>query len=493
MSQSIYFSIKIKTTDKDDQRGMVVHIPHDPARLPGERIKGLTEAARTFATTVGGKLRTEMLVAPPADLDLRPVSDYLWGDGSLNPDRLVRHLADYFAGRKPHRFQPKVGMTVIMEEEFIGRKPTLAKLEEHLASRQSCHLRAPRRYGKSSLMGRLVAKLENAIMLELSDVGTLPGFLKMLLRSCMRHEIARPVLHQLAAFKSWAQEASHDNFSQLFNAEFAELIRNISFAKLKELIKETMTALADAQIILLVDEFSLFLRDMHERDPSELTIFLNIYHDLRTRHEHPLITVFAGSAGLSTYIELYGMHEQFDDLIQVDVLPVRSVEARLLAEELFYGMEKLPAPEVLGRLVALTGNDDTVPYFVQALASYTAEQAGQRQEISTSDVELAYYDRLLGPQGNVCFRDFILRERAYPDDYRKCASPILKKLSQSQVVISEDELLQLCKAGCDFNKLMTCLEEDYDLVHEAAGWRMRSRVIADRWRLGEPWLTVGDN
>jgi hypothetical protein len=472
---------------------VVVRIPADPRHLPGELIKGLTEAARSFAEGRGAKLRTEMLVAPALGFDLRPLSDYLWGDGSLNPDRLVRHLADYCDGRTPHRFQPKVGMTVVMEEEFIGRKGTLSILEEQVTSRRSCHLRAPRRYGKSSLMGRLAAKLDTAVMLELSDVGSLQGFLKMLLRSCMRHEAVRSILLGLPTYRSWAYETDQGRFFNGFNTAFAALTQEISPSKLKELIHETMTALADNGVILLVDEFSLFLRDMHERATEDLMVFLDRFRSLRTRTQNPLVAVFAGSAGLSTYIELYGMHTQFDDLTPVDLPPVTTAEASLLAEELFYGMEKVPSPETLGCLVALTGHDDSVPYFVQALASYTAEQAGQRKEIKVTDVNNAYYDRLLGPTGNNFFRDFILRERAYPDDYRKCASPILKKLSQTDGVVAEAELQTLCKAGCDFNKLMTCLEEDYDLAHENNGWRMRSRVIAERWRLGEPWLTVGSN
>jgi hypothetical protein len=384
-------------------------------------------------------------------------------------------------------------MTLVMEEEFIGRERVLALLEEHVANSRSCHLRAPRRYGKSSLMGRLAAKLDNAVMLELSDIGTLPGFFKMLLRACLRHKMASSILHSMPAFKSWAHGTDPAAFSQVFNAEFSALLKGSAGAKLTNLLLETMTALADRGIILMIDEFSLFLRDMCDNNKAELTTFLELFFTLRARATHPLVAIFAGSAGLSTYIELYEMHEVFKDLTPVDVPPVTGAEASLLAEELFYGMEKLPTIAAIERLVELTGDDETVPYFVQALASYTAEQAGRKREVSPHDVEQAYYDRLLGPAGNVCFRDFILRERSYPGDYRKCASPILKKLSQATAAVAEAELQLLCKAGCDFNKLMTCLEEDYDLVHENNGWRMRSRVIADRWCLGEPWLTVGGN
>lgn len=494
MNRDIYFCILFKEITDGPSRGVVVHIPQDHQHLPGERIRGLTEAARTFSREREIKLRTEMLVAPPAGLDLRPLDDYLWGDGTLNATRLIRHLADYCEGRKPHRFLPKVGMTVVMEEEFIGREQVLETLEEHMACFRSCHLRAPRRYGKSSLLGRLATKNERAVMLELSDIGTLKGFLKTLLRSCMRHSFVRQRLHDVPAYRSWAQETDHANFSRVFNREFNELMERTGETKLLDLIRDTMTALADQRIILLVDEFSLFVRDMHVQSPDVLAVFLEMFSTLRTRAQNPLVTVFAGSAGLSTYMELYGMREKFADLKAIDVPPVTTDEARLLAEELLYGMDKLPTMSAIDRLVEFTGNHDSVPYFVQALTSYAAEQTGMRRVISSDDIEQAYYDRLLGPQGNVCFRDFILRERAYPDEYRASASAILKHLSQQAPSTAQDtELQQLCKQGCEYEKLMTCLEEDYDLVHGENGWRMRSRVIADRWRLGEPWLTVGGN
>ena len=491
MNKDIYFSILIQGA-VGERKGVTVCIPADTNTLPGDWIKGLTAAARRVPLENGERLHTEMQVAPTSGIDRRPLDDYLWGDDTLNSERLIHHLMDYKERRVPHDFQPHVGMTVVMEEEFIGRRQVLALLEAHVGNKKSCHLRAPRRYGKSSLMGRLAAKQENALMLELSDVGTLQGFLKALLRACMRHKLASACLLKQEAYRAWPLVADPAGFSQVFNQAFSDLTNAYSDKKLLDSLNETLTVLADHGIILLVDEFSIFLRDMHDNDRAALTDFLERLHRLRTRREKPLVAVFAGSAGLSTFIELYGMHNLFDDLAPVDVPPVTSDEACLLAEELFYGMKKLPTLAAIRRLVELTGNDDTVPYFVQALASYTAEQTGRKRAIGADDVEQAYFDRLLGPAGNVCFRDFILRERAYPGEYRSSASPILKRLSRSAPdVVAEEELQGLCTEGCDFKKIMTCLEEDYDLVHAGNGWRMRSRVIAERWRLGEPWLTMG--
>lgn len=490
MNKDIFFVIHIKDS-AGAVRGMAVRISPEKAPLPGDRIKTLTEAARSLSLAGHERLRTEMLVEPPAGVAIRPLSDYLWADGGMNTARLVRHLESYRQGRSPHLFQPRVGITVVMEEEFIGRERPLAELEANISAKKSCHLRAPRRYGKSSLLGRVAALRPQAVLLELSDIGTLPGFLKALVSRCMRNKAACARLHELPAYLSWPAVTDAASISQVFNAAFAEIMGSFGNAPVP-LLRETMTALADAGIVLLIDEFSLFLREMLEKNGADLKSFLEIFHRLRTQPDRPLTAVFAGSAGLSTYVELFGMHALFTDLVPVDIPPVTQGEAKLLAEELFYGMGKVPSPAAIARLVELTGNDDTVPYFVHALAHYTTEQAGRKREIGVADVETAYYDRLLGPAGNICFRDFILRERAYPEGYRSCASPILKALSSRVLeAIPEAELKVLCGDRVVFDKLMICLEEDYDLVRQGDTWRMRSRVIADRWRLGEPWLTFG--
>jgi hypothetical protein len=491
MNKDIFFATYIKDTEGQLKGGMAVRIPAEMDQLPGTRIKALTDAARGLPLKENERLRTEMLVAPPADVKTSDLSEYLWADGTVNGPRLVRHLENWRQGHEPHLFQPRCGVPV-MGEELIGRDQLLGQLKDTLTSGHSCHLRAPRRYGKTSLLMRLSSDLPDAVLLEVSDIGNLRGFLKVLLRGCSRNENAWRGLQEMSQYHSWSTEASSQS-AQLFNGEFAELMKAHD-RTLIPLIAETLRTLADHGIILFIDEFSIFLRNMHDNNNEELYPFLTEFLKLRTRENYPLVTVFAGSAGLSTYIEFYDLRECFTDLVPMDVCPITTIEAKVLAEELFYGIKKIPSIAAIDKVVALTGGDDTTPYFVHDLANETAAEVGMKKEIDENDVERAYNDRLLGPPGNIFFRDFILRERAYPKEYRSCASNVLKILSrQFPERTAEDELKQLCKEeGCDFIKLMTCLEEDYDLVHEDNTWRMRSPVIADRWRLGEPWLTMGD-
>ena len=144
---------------------------------------------------------TDILVDYPSTFEIKDLREYLWADGTLNKERFIRHFDDYRQGRKPHLFQPRVGITVVMEEEFIGRKASISALDANISDQKSSHLRAPRRYGKSSLMGRLERHYPNAVMMELSDIGHLSGFLKRMTERCMRYEKARTCLFSLSQYQ----------------------------------------------------------------------------------------------------------------------------------------------------------------------------------------------------------------------------------------------------------------------------------------------------
>lgn len=489
MSGQIYFSACFHDAADAVLGGVAVRIPKEQGRLPGERIRALTDAARSVSLGAGEALRTEILVAPPANLATAELSAYLWGDGSMNADRFGRHLEAWRKGKAPEIFLPQPGVPVL-GAGFLGRQEPLRRMTEALRGARSCHLRAPRRYGKTSLLMRLAGELPQSVMMELSDIGSLAGFLKVMLRAAMRHDRAWSSLMRLEPYRSWPGSGAA-SAGQSFNAAFKELHGSYANA-LPALLRETFAALADEGIVLLIDEFSVFLRSLQEAGNDDLQNFAGIFRELRGRPSNPLAAVVAGSSGLSTYIQFYGLQARFDDLLAVDVPPIAAGEARLLAEEIFYAMGKSPTRGVVERIVELTGQDDTIPYFVHALVHVTAEEAGPHAAVTEAHVESAYLDRLLGPSGNIFFRDFILRERAYPAEYHAGASKVLQRLTGSfPDPVAFDELKSSCLPDGDLRKLMTCLQEDYDLVEQAGAWRMRSRLLADRWRVGEPWLTLG--
>jgi hypothetical protein len=240
---------------------------------------------------------------------------------------------------------------------------------------------------------------------------------------------------------------------------------------------------------LLLDEFSIFLRAAVTSQTGHLAQLLAI---LASRRRAGSPQVLAGSAGLSSYVAFHGLGPYLQDVESEDLPPLDPQEGRILAEELLYGAGLRPTAEALEGVLEVLG--EPVPYFVHALVQELADDrpAGP---VTAEAVREVYEERLLGTEGNRFFNAFQLRTPAYPQELWKGAERILTRVAQSAAGLDRETLETEYRLGAaeerhgDFPGLFACLQEDYDLVEQDGLWRIRCKVIRDRWRLAEPWLT----
>jgi len=453
----------------------------------GGRIEELTQEVRSVNLTDGIRLRTKVHMSCPSDANPIPLGIYLWSDGRMNRNRFKRHLTCRINGSEPHHFQMHTGIPVV-GQDFVGRENTFTQIIDIIRS-GSCHLSAPRRYGKTSILYRIEEVITNTVFVDLCEVRSLNGFMRILIRRLMADPNTHTLLEQIDETRNWpTTDSSNEAVSEAFK-RFDR--RGINHGAL---VQKMLQVLSEAGFVLLLDEFSIFLRSMLEDQPQAVGSFLRELKQIRLAGK-PLRCIFAGSAGLSAYILFHKLEGYFDDLTVLELPPLSTPEAETLVEELFYGAGKTPSPQVVSRVIECIGAP--IPYFLQTLVHETVAQIRLEETPEPEDVTRAYLERLLGPTGNIFFRDFLLREKAYPKACRTGASAILHALAETQGPMAEEDLSVRFNAAvgnteaCNFADLMTCLQEDYDLIYENNFWVMRSKVLAERWRLGEPWL-MGD-
>jgi hypothetical protein len=463
----------------------VIRLPRNDSETPGDRIAALTGFARRIDPGRDMRLRTRIHVAAPEGCEAVPLPGYLWSDGTINGPRFIRHLQAKMSGNQPHHFLLHPGMPVL-GPDLIDRNGKIEELRGILRA-TSCHLRAPRRYGKSSLLFRMQEIEAGALLLDLCDIKSTSGFLAKLLKEAMNHETTgRRALLALPELAGWPPALSPP---QIIASAYDDLAVHRGIDKITFLDK-VFSTLAQAGMILLLDEFSIFVRNLLDDHQEDVEAFLGLFSQVRRHETSPLRVVVAGSSGLSSYIYFMNLGDFFSDLEPVDLPPISPDSARILVEELFYGAGKQPAPPVVERVIEHIGVP--VPYFLQTLVHETIAQSGMNTKPGIDDVDQAYLDRLLGPPGNIFFRDYLLRERAYPASLRRAAAAVLGSLARMTEAVPERELLRLFRSKTEgdddsrFVKLMTCMEEDYDLVQEKEAWFMRSKVLRERLRLGEP-------
>ena len=168
----------------------------------------------------------------------------------------------------------------------------------------------------------------------------------------------------------------------------------------------------------------------------------------------------------------------------------------MLVEELLYGEGLTPSPEVVEAILSSVG--EPIPYFVHALADAVKDETPGREPILLEAVDRAYAQRLLGDRGNNLFRLYKIKDRAYPEALRRAAAALLSEAARFPAGAEVATLRRAftshvpTEEASQFEPLLACLQEDYDLVLTDGRWRMRGKVLRDRWALGEPWLTEAD-
>jgi hypothetical protein len=482
MSGDAFFEVRWSAVDERPGGGIGVRLGEETT---GERVTDLTRAAREVGATLERRLRIDVSMRQSADVESRQIKDYLWGDDSLNPARFKRHLQQLIAGRPIHTF--RVRTNVVSGADLVGRDNTINELLERLTE-GSCHLRAPRRYGKTSLLRRLSEKLPSALRVDLGHVSSLPGLTAAILHEARSRPDANVALRSAEPLASLPPAGSSDD---AFDEAVSEVMTRHRDAPLVLLIA-TLDGLARGEIILLLDEFSLFLRGLVKAGEEEARKQLAPLAELRRRTEAPLRWVVAGSTGLSSFIQFKGLQNELADLEPVEVEPLPDAVSGELVEELIYGANSRPTPEVIERIATHTGTG--IPYFLHALVSELIDELSGDPTVDVDAVDRAYYARLLGSDGGDYFKPFRVGDRPYPEHLRAAARAMLDALARSPAPVTLEQLLALKaaegKAPKEIVSLLTCLEEDFDLSRSEESWSFRCKVLADRLRRLDPHLVA---
>ncbi|MBI4699693.1 MAG: hypothetical protein HY744_00770 [Deltaproteobacteria bacterium] len=453
-----------------------------------ERIAGAAACAATDR-----RLRTRLVPAPAAGAPVRPVTDYLWGDGAMNGERLRRHLTAVAAGQRPHRFTLRTGVPA-EGCDLVGRQGVVADACALLSGGKSLHLMAPRRYGKTSLLRAIAEELRRrqrpVVLLEVESLDRIGTLAVQLAAQALRDGVDS--LRVLPGLGAWPPADAAPSAVMSARDGLLEQIR----PRPEAFLAEVAGGLADAGAAVLLDEFSRFLFGALAGDERELRRGLARLRGGREGGRGPDLVV-AGSSGLRKLIAWHDLEAALGDLEPLALEPLSPQEAAVLVEELFYGHDRPPTQQGVHAVLDAVGVP--IPYFLQALVHHAlAEHAreiipsvGPAPPVTPATVDRAYRRRLLDAEGNEFFRPFRLRERGYPDALRPAAAAVLARLAVATGLVSRDRLRAACPGASDaqFETLLAWLHEDYDVGAEGAELFLRSKVLRERWALREAWLT----
>jgi hypothetical protein len=399
--------------------------------------------------------------------------------------------------KEPALVSNRVGPPVRFDD-FYGRDAFVDLVWEKIEA-GNVLLAAPRRFGKTSVMYRLMdlprenytfihADLEH--MAQASELVTI-----------MSVELARATdtrLAQIAKGLSYLPQAVwsgiRNNVDEVqlvqLKLKLREELRRSWQASGEELFKRI--AQAETSIVFVLDEFPMMISRMARSEAfrEEAKTLLRWLRALRQSTDARNVRfLIAGSIGIGRVLNELGETSAINDFEQVRLDPFPRKVATSFIGELAVSNRLVLSESIAPAILDAIGSP--VPYFIQVLFSEIAKAYKLDGETITADTVLQVYrDKVLGVDCKTYFDHYYSRLRDYyQPDQEKAVRRVLRELA-TEGAMTRDACFQFYKTKMgdgadveDFNLTMSDLENDFYVRYdsESRRYEFACKLLRDWW------------
>ena len=358
-------------------------------------------------------------------------------------------------------------------------------------------LAAPRRFGKTSVMYRLMDaprdnyKIVHADLEAHTDAAT---FLTELVVQLANDSRFTQMVHGLSGLRKNFWTAFRTNFSELEAFKFKIKLRDELKQDWQSAGEELFKKLSAQPhpVLFILDEFPMMIDRMarSETHREEAKTLLRWLRKLRLspdiKNVHFLI---AGSIGIGQVLNDLGEIASINDFEQLRLEPFTPKVATQFLAALSERHKMELSAECQEKILDLLGT--LVPYFIQILFSEIYKATVQDEEpITPERIERIYRDKVLGVDCKTYFDHYYGRLRDY---YRPHEEKAIKRLLRELAVTStlkRDAVYLIYRAERgeqadieEFNTLMTNLENDFYIAFkdETQQYEFACKLLRDWW------------
>lgn len=389
-------------------------------------------------------------------------------------------------------------------DDFYDREELIKLVWDYLEDGNNILLAAPRRYGKTSLMYRLIDQPNpgwKPIHVDAESIGMPVNFIITLLDSLMadRHiqnffistwknsgKWLRGLIEEFGVTGPWdvgvkikLKEKIGSHWQER-GESLLQLLRNYRREKL----------------LIIIDELPVMLHLFRENKipVAETKTFLYWFRKLRTDPKIGLTNcrfLVGGSIGIENYLSQIGTVDSFNDFQRI---PLKEFSPEGAADFLRKLLKSRKIPLSIGgqrKILDLIGTP--IPYFIQMfVATIAIERANGVTHIGPRKIEEIYLNKFLGPEYKTYFQHYYDRLRYYDKPLQNAARSILKALALAQPeAIHKIRLKTIYRKEVgesanddDFNQLIANLLNDFYIVQREHDEEcvFASKVLCDWWR-----------
>jgi uncharacterized protein len=380
--------------------------------------------------------------------------------------------------------------------DFYGRQFLVELIWEKLRH-GNILLAAPRRFGKTSVMYRLIDeprfdfKVVHADLEHMIEPAELISQLTVQLAKDTR--LTR-IANGLSYFPKTLWTRFKQTFSEVDLLKVKVKLRDQLRPHWQESGEELFKRIADSEntILFVLDEFPMMIDRMARsaKHREEAKTMLRWLRALRLSPSSRNVRfLIAGSIGIGHVLNQLGEISAINDFEQVRLEPFSPKLAMGLLTELELSQKTKLSDACKRKMLQLIGTH--VPYFIQIIFSEAAKAHAQDgQPITPKKIEQIYRDKVLGVDCKTYFHHYYGRLRDY---YQPREEKSIKRILRELAVVG-----RLTRDAChqfyreylgdrsdieEFNRLMTDLENDFYIRFDTdtPQYEFASKLLRDWW------------
>ena len=381
--------------------------------------------------------------------------------------------------------------------DFFARKTELEDFWRYLEGNHVV-LTGPRRLGKSSLLQRLSEQAEDQGMLsrliDVEGVDTPDAFVAALDLAFPDTTVKGFIKKSSEKINSWLDRVRKVNVTLPFGmgGGGVELQAQPQIPWHKQAL-EVQQRLSDAPVLILIDEFSVFLEKLIARDAREAELLLGWLRTWR-QGTTPSRLVFSGSIGINTLLERHNLSTRMNDCYDFKLGPFRLGEACDMLAELAKREDWQIHADCANHLCDRIGWRS--PFYLSLLLDETRKAARDRlletaevdRILQTIDVDDAY-DRMLATRSRfIHWHKRLARDLVEPDlsfclAVLSHAAKATKGPSRAQMLARLVKLEPLAPRRAErLSSTLLYLEEQGYLIYEGQTIEFLSFLLRDYWK-----------
>ena len=377
---------------------------------------------------------------------------------------------------------------------FYDREAAIRKIWELLQNKKNILFRAPRRFGKTSLLNHIAKnphKGWQVCFVDLEGGDSAEKFVEKILAAMLVKECFDPYLPvHLAGQHIYAKTDSE----QLAILRKERQTIQKDWKKYAEtLFNQVENSLEDTRFLFILDEVSFLIEDMmDQKDDTEDQIneLMTWFHELRKQH-NKIHFILSGSEHLPSFLSAFGIDSRLDDLEKAHL----DLFDREIAREFIFlalaGQKVAAAIREIDLMLTLMGKP--IPYFLHLFLDAICRTCKEERSISSDEIESVYYHRLLGSESKRYFESItrqLDRYNRYGGRNTAGAKSILDRLAIDENPVAAEELKIIWRETTgnfeQFEIMLDIMRDDFYLVKDE-----NQHVFIDSKLIKEWWQKYG--